>query len=119
MKDGVAVKFAVTVLFALTVITHVAPLGASQPVQPAFTEPGPAVAVRVTGVPDAYASKQSVPQFTPVPVTRPKPVPPFATVRPKLPTGVSLSLIVPTACASAIGAFTAADRFTKNVSVGS
>jgi hypothetical protein len=60
-----------------------------------------------------------VPQSIPEPVTVPNPVPPFATVNPNEPTGTSSSLIVPTPCASAIVAFTGAERFTRNVSFGS
>ncbi len=45
------------------------------PLQPVKVEPLAGVAVRVTVVPRATDSEQSVPQFTPRPVTVPEPVP--------------------------------------------
>src|SRR5687768_5502588 len=100
------------------VIVHVAPLGASQPVQPLNSDPAPAVAVSVTGVPGAYDAKQSAPQAIPIPVTAPKPVPPFRIVRPRFPGGTSSSLIVATPRSSAIVAFVGSDSSTKKTSVG-
>jgi hypothetical protein len=53
------------------------------PLQPVKVEPALAAAVRVTTVPEAYASVQSVPQLTPAgeEVTVPLPAPAFVTVR--------------------------------------
>src|SRR5438874_12283823 len=70
-------KVAVAVLPEPTVTVHVAPDTVSHPLQPAKTESLAALAVRVTTVPLAYASEQSVPQLMPggLEVTVPVPAP--------------------------------------------
>ncbi len=58
------------------------PVPLQAPLQPAKVEPAAGVAVRVTTLPEAYGSAQSVPQFTPAGllVTVPLPLPVFVTV---------------------------------------
>jgi hypothetical protein len=64
-------------------IVQVVPDGVSHPDQLTKLEPDDATAVRVTDVPDAYCSVQSVPQLMPVgdDVTAPLPAPSIDTVR--------------------------------------
>jgi len=68
------------------VTVHVTPETVLHPLQPASVDPPAAVAVRVTLVPLAYGSEQSVPQLIPdgLELTVPLPVPVLLTVRTKL-----------------------------------
>ena len=66
-------KSAVTLL-APSIITTQLPVPEQAPDQPSNDQPEAGLAVKVTEVPEAYVSEQSVPQLMPVPVTVPKPV---------------------------------------------
>jgi hypothetical protein len=87
-------KAAVAVLPELTVTVHVAPETVSHPLQPAKVESLAALAVKVTTVPLAKDSEQSVPQLIPggLEVTVPVPAPVRKTVRLASPTTVSVVL---------------------------
>src|SRR5687768_14708060 len=93
------------------VIVHDAPLGASQPDQPAKIDPAPASAVNVTDVPGGYASEQSAPQSIPGPFTDPNPVPPFDT------DNATSFVTVSTLRAAGTAAFTAAPE-SRTASAG-
>jgi hypothetical protein len=82
------VNVATTVRAAFMVTVQVAADAVSQPLHDVKLEPPAAAAVRVTTVPELYATTQLVPQLISVPfagdevdVTTPLPVPDFETVR--------------------------------------
>ncbi len=72
---------AMTVVSARTVVAQVPVPEQPPPLQPVKVEPLAGVAVRVTVPPLVTDSEQSVPQFTPGPVTVPEPVPLRVTAR--------------------------------------
>ncbi|HET9252662.1 MAG TPA: hypothetical protein VFP58_11155 [Candidatus Eisenbacteria bacterium] len=74
-------NIAVTVVFAVSVIVAVPVPEVPPPLQPAKTEPGAGVAVKVTTVPDEKDLEQVEPQLIPdgLLVTVPAPVPDFST----------------------------------------
>ena len=73
---------AVTVLAAVIVTVHVAPVAASHPIQLAKVDPAAGAAVSVTVLLLSYVSEQSVPQLIPdgLDVTVPEPAPARTTV---------------------------------------
>jgi hypothetical protein len=75
------VKFAVTVVAAVTVTTH-EPVPEQPPLQPANTLPAAGVAVSVTTAPAPKVAEHTLPQLMPAgPDTVPVPVPARPTVR--------------------------------------
>jgi hypothetical protein len=91
-KDMLDLNVAPTTVAADTV-TLQTPVPPHAPVQPVNVEPVAGVAVRVTGVPLATGSEQSVPQPIPGPVTVPVPVPPFTTVSVEVATPVTFEVM--------------------------
>ena len=88
-------KFAVTVVSAVTVTTHVPVLFVHAPAQPVKREPDAAVAVNVTPVPMLYFSVQSVPHVMPVGelLTVPTPIPLLITVSVYCGTKVAVTVV--------------------------
>ena len=88
-------KFAVTVVAAVTVTTHVPVPLHPPPDHPVKREPGTAVAVNVTAAPVLYFSVQSVPHVMPAGelLTVPAPVPLFATVSVYCGTKVAVTVV--------------------------
>jgi hypothetical protein len=89
-------KVAVTVVLAVRVKVQVVVALVHPPLNPAETEPGAAVAVRVTDVPEAKEPEQVAPQLIPAgeEVTVPVPVPDFVRVSVGLPEPVLMLLTV-------------------------
>ena len=75
----VVVKVAVQV-FAVVIVTEPS-VQSAFPLQPAKVDPVAGVGVKVTTLPEAYDSVQSVPQFTPVGLLVTPPFPVFVTVK--------------------------------------
>ena len=75
-------KIAVTVLFVfIETVQGPEPIHTSPFFHPKNTDPAVGVGVKTIGFKFVKVSVQSVPQFIPVPVTVPKPVPSFITIR--------------------------------------
>jgi hypothetical protein len=77
------VKFAVTLLLALTTTRHLSEVTLSHPLQPENVDPDAGAAVSCTGGPLVYDSLQSLPHEMPLGmlVTLPFPEPLFVTVK--------------------------------------
>jgi len=70
-----------TLLSEPSVTLQLVPEADSQPDQPANTDPLPAVAVSVTGVPAGSVALHVAPQLIPFPETVPEPTPAVETLR--------------------------------------